>query len=165
MSEGLNESRFNMWRAVFAMAHADHVVTQDEKDFMENYLNHVPFSDVQKDILRGDMEHAQSVDEMFDGISVAEDRGEFFQFARMLCWCDGDFDAQEEEIKNKLSDLQMRHIDMAGLEKELALTREMAEWQREKDEVAFRDTAEDIIGLGAFMRGLGRGIKDLVDRG
>ena len=162
MSKGLNESRFNMWRAVFAMAHTDHVVTQEEKDFMRNYLLNVPFSDEQRDVLQDDIENPQHIEEMFDRISSPEDRGEFFQFARMLCWCDGDFHAQEEEIKTRLNDLQMKHLDMVKLEKELALTREMGEWQREKDDVAFRDTAGGIVGLGAFMRGLGSGVKNLV---
>ena len=55
MSEGISESRFKMWRAVFAMAHADGLVTDHEKSFMENYLEKVPFSPEQREILREDM--------------------------------------------------------------------------------------------------------------
>ena len=39
MSDGsMNESRFNMWRAVFAMAHVDGTVTPEEASFAQNYL-------------------------------------------------------------------------------------------------------------------------------
>ena len=38
MSEGIPESRFYMWRAVFAMAHADHVITDEERACSTNFL-------------------------------------------------------------------------------------------------------------------------------
>jgi uncharacterized membrane protein YebE (DUF533 family) len=162
MGEGLQSSRFSMWRAVFAMAHADHEVSYEEKMFMQKYFEHVPFSSDQIQVLRQDIETPQSVEEMFDGISEPEDRAEFFQFARMLCYSDGDFDEQEKIIKERLKDLQLNNLDHDTLEKELALSRDLAELQREKEDNEFRDTTQSLLGLGSFLRGMGQGLKDIV---
>jgi hypothetical protein len=47
------------------------------------------------------------------------------------------------------------------LEKELSLSKEMSEWQREREDNDFRDTAQGLLGLGSFLRGMGQGLKDL----
>lgn len=97
-NEGIEESRFYMWRAVFAMVHADGVVAKEEKEFVEHYLDAVAFSDEQAAILREDLKTPQDVGEMLAKVTNAEDRGQFFQFSRLLIWCDGDLDAQEQKI-------------------------------------------------------------------
>ncbi len=129
----VSESRFNMWRAVFAMAHADNVVTVQERAFMENYLKQVPFSPRQAEALRQDMEEAQDVNEMFAQIVEPEDYAAFFQFARELVWSDGDMAAQEEAIKERLKAEYMDKFDLKRLERELAQSRAGAQEEREAD--------------------------------
>ena len=152
MSEGISESRFYMWRAVFAMAHADHVVKDEERDFMENYLANVAFSEQQKDILRTDMEEAQDVYEMFSQITAPEDQGQFFEFARELVWCDGDLDAQEEAIKEKLNADQMDKLGVARMENELHKSRAESRMDRTAEERQFAEEADNLLGLGSLLR-------------
>ena len=156
MSEIVSESRFCMWRAVFAMVHADHVVTDEERDFMENYLEQVAFSDEQKKTLREDMSTAQNVDDMFDLITDPEDQGQFFQFARMLVWSDGDFDEQEKLIKERLTARQLDKFDMDRIRKDLQESRELAKMQREQDEEQFAQDASGFLNLGSMLRGMTR---------
>lgn len=87
-----------MWRAVFAMVHADGVVAKEEKEFVEHYLDAVPFSEEQAAVLREDLNTPQDVGEMLSKVTHNEDKGQFFQFSRLLIWCDGDLDAQEQKI-------------------------------------------------------------------
>ncbi len=108
----VTESRFNMWRAVFAMAHADGIVTDEEAEFMDEYLNNVDFTDEQKAVLRADIKDPQNVGEMFAQITEQSDRSQFFYFARLLAWCDGDFDAQEQEILDKMKISHVSGLDM-----------------------------------------------------
>lgn len=156
MSDVVSESRFSMWRAVFAMVHADHVVTDEERDFMENYLEQVAFSDEQRKTLREDMSTAQNVDDMFDLITDPEDQGQFFQFARMLVWSDGDFDEQEKLIKERLMARQLDKFDMDKIRKDLQESRELAKMQREQDEEQFAQDASGFLNLGSMLRGMTR---------
>ncbi len=154
MSEGISESRFYMWRAVFSMAHADHVVTDEERSFMEGYLAQVPFSDAQRSTLEQDMAEAQDVYEMFDMITEPEDRGQFFEFARMMCWSDGDYDAQEEEIKEYLKESQLKHVNADKLELELRQSRAIAKMKSTAEGRSMNSDANSLLGLGALFKGM-----------
>ena len=102
MTASLTDSRFHMWRTVFALAHADGQVTDQERRFMQIYLSRVPADFRQKEILQKDVAQAQDVAVMFAKITVEKDVEDFFNFARLLVWCDGDFGAQESQIMERL---------------------------------------------------------------
>jgi len=98
MSELVTDSRFYMWRAIVAMAHADGVVTPHEISFIHEYAQDVSFSKEQIGVLATDLQTPQDPYEMFSRIDVQEDKKDFFALARALSWCDGDFAAQEQQI-------------------------------------------------------------------
>ncbi len=111
-NEGVSESRFYMWRAIFAMAHADGVVTEDEVEFLHEYLDHVNFSAEQEEILKQDLMDEQDIGGMYSKITDKNDRSQFFFFARMLVWSDGDYDEQEKEILHRLKKSHLSGLDM-----------------------------------------------------
>ena len=115
MSAGVSESKFHMWRAIFALAHADHVVTQEERKFMNKALHEQGFSEEQKRVLRDDMETSSDIMNMFLRIEDQEDRSQFFYFARMLLWCDGDFAAQEQAILTQLQSFHNKTLDFTEI--------------------------------------------------
>lgn len=154
MQTGISESRFYMWRAVFAMAHADHVVTEEERGFVQNYLIHVPFSDEQRVVLLSDMNDPQDVSEMFSMVSDPEDQGQFFQFARELVWCDGDLEAQEKAIKERLESRQIDKVGLAKMENELRKSRADSKMQKTAEGRAFDEEAKATLGFGSFLRGI-----------
>jgi len=112
-SVGVTDSELNMWRAIFACAHADDVVTQEERRFLRKALNSEPFSDAQRAVLEQDIEVKQEIGAMFKLITDQKDRSKFFYFARMLFWCDGDFAEQEQKI---LTALAKEHFDTVKVE-------------------------------------------------
>lgn len=156
MSEGVSESRFYMWRAVIALVHADHVVTLEEKELAESYLGNVDFSEEQVAILREDLLEAQDIEEMFNNITDPVDQGEFFGFARLMVWCDGDFDRQEEEIFSRLKDIQMRRVDQDSLQHMVRETREVFDIARLKQDEEFRKEAKDLVSLARLFDALKR---------
>lgn len=98
MSEGISASRLYMWRAVVAMAHADGIVTPHEINFLLEQMKDISLSPGQLQTLSGDLSLPQDIHAMFAQITDAGDKRDFFKFARILSWSDGDYAAQEQHI-------------------------------------------------------------------
>ncbi len=156
MTDSISESRLYMWRAVIAIVHADHVVTPEEKELAESYLANVPFSEDQKTILQEDLLEAQNIEEMFNQITEPVDQAEFFGFARLMVWCDGDYDRQEEEIFSRLKDIQMSRIDPEALKNMIVESRKAFDLERLKEDDEFKSEAKDLVSLGRLFDALKR---------
>lgn len=102
MPRDISDSRFNMWRAVVALTHADDVVMPEEKEFIRRFYNTVPFTNEQKHQLEAELRKPQDITEIFTKITDHRDRAELIYFARMMFWSDGDYALQEAEILKKL---------------------------------------------------------------
>jgi hypothetical protein len=111
MSGKMSESRFFMWRALFAIAHADEVVTTEERNFMNKALETEPFTEAQREILKYDMEQKQDIRVLFDKITDQHDRSDFFKHARPLVWADGDYGSDEQNIILELSKIHVKSVD------------------------------------------------------
>lgn len=111
----VTDSEFHMWRAIFAISHADHVVSAEERRFMIKALNTNKFSPEQRAVLESDMEAPQDIATMFARIEEQKDRSRFFYFARMLLWCDGDFAAQEQKLLTELGKAHHKTVDFSKM--------------------------------------------------
>lgn len=111
----ISDSEFHMWRALFSLVHADNVVTEEERDFMWRALDDNNFSNDQMLILKQEMEHPAGIDLMFRMITEQTDRSRFFELARVLCWSDGDFDEQEQEIMRRLKSVYLKTLDFDAI--------------------------------------------------
>lgn len=113
MSKKISESRFYMWRTLFAMAHADNIITQEELRFMSQVLEDIKFSEEQTNILKDDIVNAKNIEEMFTGIKDTQDRVAFFNFARDLVWSDGEFCEDEQ---NAIMRLRRAHYKITNVD-------------------------------------------------
>jgi len=111
MDQGVTDSQFFMWRTLFAVAHADNIVTPEEVGFMVHVLEDIKFSDSQTQILKDDITAAQDAVLMFKGITEYEDRVKFFDFARDLVWIDGDFASEEQSMMIELGKIHHKEAD------------------------------------------------------
>lgn len=98
----INESRFYMWRAIFAVAHADGVLTIEETDFLSKCLEKDNFSPGQRQILMRDLMQPQSISNMFEHVFDEEDKIDFFIYAEELGTIDGHFCGEEKKSINSL---------------------------------------------------------------
>lgn len=98
----ISDSKFHMWRALFALAHADLVVTQEERIFMKGVMDSLDLSDDQRAKLEGDMGVSQDAAKMFEGITSDDDKNEFFHIAYNITWIDGEHNIDEERMLAKL---------------------------------------------------------------
>lgn len=115
MVDVISESRFYMWRTLFAMVHADDVVTDEEVRFMAEALEDIPFSLKQQAILEVDMRDAQDITEMFSHVSEVKDQAAFFALAREVVHVDGDYGIEEQEIMLKLQKAHVKRADLDDL--------------------------------------------------
>lgn len=111
MSDIVSESRFNMWRAVVAMIHADDVVQPHEIHFVLENTRGVPFTDEQRATLNQDIHSAADIQDLFQKITSPKDKEDFFHLARAISWSDGDFDERERSILLKMGRLAVRRQD------------------------------------------------------
>lgn len=102
MESGLSDSRFNMWRAVFSLIHADGVVSSEEIVCCSRYMDEVAFSTEQRVQLLQDISRPRDIEPYFNAIQDNQDVHDFFVFARSLVWCDGNLDMQEAAILERL---------------------------------------------------------------
>lgn len=112
---GVSESQFYMWRTVFAMAHADNVVTDEEIRFMAEALVDGGFSPEQRKVLEQDIKEPQDVFKMFGGISNPKDRSKFFMFARSMVYADGNYGPDEQHMMLQLKEIHMRDVNVDEL--------------------------------------------------
>lgn len=151
MSYHVTDSRFYMWRTIFALVHADHQVTSEEHAFAAHYLDSVPFTSEQRKILADDLKSPQNVIDMFDRISNPEDRGEFFEFARNLLAVDNDFSEAEKKIFEILVTRNSAHFNTEALRQEIARAHDDSIARREAEDLQFAEEADQITG---FIRGM-----------
>ncbi len=100
---GVNESEFYMWRAVFAFALSDKMLSIEEQDLLNDYRKGVPFSDQQLTTLREDFKDPQDVEDLYTHITSPEDKEHFCAMVRALAWCEGDLDKQDEYILKRVA--------------------------------------------------------------
>ncbi len=103
MAQGISDSEFNMWRAVFAFSLLDNFLSIEEQKLLKSYKAQVPFSKQQLNILARDFETRQNIEIFYQKITDEDDRKQFCVFARALTWSDGNMDAQEKEILKRAS--------------------------------------------------------------
>lgn len=103
MKNGIGQSEFAMWRALFSFALVDQVLTLEEQTLLSQYLSTVPFSQRQRELLLEDMTRPQDVESLYKKIAQAEHRKRFCELARTLVWSKGDMDMQEKIILRRVS--------------------------------------------------------------
>jgi uncharacterized membrane protein YebE (DUF533 family) len=112
---GVTQSEFQMWRAVFALAHADGKVTDTEVRFMAEALEDISFSPEQKTVLMDDIKNPKNIFEMFKDIKNPKDQTRFFEFAHDIVWVDGDFGKEEQAIMLELQKIQLHQVNVDHL--------------------------------------------------
>lgn len=144
----VNESEFCMWRTLFAIAHADNIVTEEEVSFMVEILDDINFTAEQEKILRDDIVNAKDVNSMFLGITEPKDRIRFFQLARDIVWVDGAFVSEEQSAMITLYQQHMSDTTVDDLVGKVSLEFEEEEKkEREEKAVKYEPQSDEKSGI------------------
>jgi len=111
-NKSFSESRFNMWRCVAGLAHADEQVTEEERVFILSKIKKMSIEEDKKDVLRKDLESGNDINALFSSITEPASRTELIYFSRLLFWSDGEFALQEEKILEKIREDVLGKIDL-----------------------------------------------------
>jgi uncharacterized membrane protein YebE (DUF533 family) len=148
----ITDSRFHMWRAVFAMAHVDGKITTEEREFAQKYLTNAPFSEPQKEQLARDLDQPQNVGEMLMHVTEMEDQADFFQFSHMLAWKDGEYAPQEHNLIERFNSEQMQRFNKAQITQALHEARKATILRRAIEDKEFAKQANDVSGFANVIR-------------
>lgn len=107
----MTNSRFCMWRAVTAMVHADAIVRPHEVHFIVENIRKLPFTDEQVDILSEDLRTPRDMELSFREITAPRDKEDFFHLARAIAWSDGELDAREAALLEKIRNIPLSAQD------------------------------------------------------
>jgi len=106
-----------MWRCVIALAHADGLVQQQERDYINRIIANMDrvngLTEEQKKTFAADLETPHSIAELLPYINDPQWRGQLIYFAGMLARADGVLDPREDDIIKKLraDQLASLHLD------------------------------------------------------
>lgn len=124
----VSDSKFNMFRCMIVMAYADSVLNENEKDYMHTLMQNNDFTPEQLETLEDDLQNPKTIEDVLPKVTNPEDRGQVVYFARLMAYKDGVFDANEEDLLNRLHANAMNNIDMdalrADVQKAVALNME-----------------------------------------
>jgi len=98
----VSHNKFTMFRCLIAIAHADGFLSNEEKIYFSAFVNHLPFSDEQKNTFETDFKEPQNVFDLFKNINDPKYRANVLDFGRIMAFKDGTLDPAEDDILKKL---------------------------------------------------------------
>jgi uncharacterized membrane protein YebE (DUF533 family) len=115
----VSASKFTMLRCLVAMAHADGVVTDEERAYVSALANRMSLTNEQRTTLERDLVHAQDVGDLFRHINDPNYRSQVLYFARLMAFKDGILHPSEQEMLDKLHALATDGLDMSAIRAEV----------------------------------------------
>lgn len=116
----VSNSKFTMLRCLVAMAHADGVVTDEERAYVSALSNRMPLTREQRATLERDLVHAQDVGDLFRHINDPNYRSQVLYFARLMAFKDGVLHPSEQEMLDRLHALATDGLDMEQIRADVA---------------------------------------------
>lgn len=110
----MTDSEFYMWRALFAFAVVDRVLTLEKRRILKNFLKGTVFTESQKAVLDRDMKAPKDVEWLFVRITAPEYRQKFCTLARELVGHQGADLPQAEQLLQHLSRLADKNGGQGG---------------------------------------------------
>jgi uncharacterized tellurite resistance protein B-like protein len=138
----MTDSKFHVWRCLFALVHADDVVADEERDFMTNVLNNFNFSDEQKSTLENDAENKQDPIAIFEKITEERDQKLCLNMAYDIVLIDGEYHDKEYAVMQQLQACHDRNTGQISEEDfDAIIQRHMQNRSKSYDEVLQKGSA------------------------
>jgi uncharacterized membrane protein YebE (DUF533 family) len=94
----ISHSQFQMIRCVFAMAHADGHISDEERAYADQLIDRMPFSREQIAVLHNDLRQEQNIPDLLRQINEPRFRGQVVYFARLMAYKDGTLHPNEDDL-------------------------------------------------------------------
>lgn len=116
--EGISESKLHMLRCLIAIAHADNIFHEKEKEYIKGLMDKNPISEEQRSTLDNDMVDEQDIGEMYNKITEPKYKGQVVYFMRLMAQKDGVYDISEKDLVDRLNSLATENLDIAAISAE-----------------------------------------------
>jgi hypothetical protein len=113
----MDENKFLMWRACFAILKLDGQVSDEEKTWAENLIFDQSFSPEQERQLQNDLYGQDQFDAIFDQITSPADKSYVLHMVRTLGNIDGHYSESEKAAFKRVQDKINASIDIADIKK------------------------------------------------
>jgi len=121
----VSDDQFHMIRCLIAMAHADGVVSKEERIYVEALMQRVSLTPDQKDIIFLDLSTPQNVGDILGNIHDLKFRAQIMYFARIMAYKDGVFHPREEDLLDKLRYYSLQGIDVEKVREDVTRVTQM----------------------------------------
>jgi uncharacterized membrane protein YebE (DUF533 family) len=120
----MDTSMYYMWRAVIALAHADGLVQEAEREYITRITgNMARVYELTQDQVAGwkkGLDTPESINDLLRYINDPQYRSQLIYFGARLAWSDGTLAPSEDAILKKLRADQMASLDMEQIRKDVA---------------------------------------------
>lgn len=118
-------SHFAMFRAMIALAWADHRLDDSEQERIMVYLENNPrLSESQRRQLAQELQQPVSLDAVWPDITDLQDRAHLVNIADAIFWEDGEFCHSEKEVYERIKSAHIATLDMDFIRADIARYRQ-----------------------------------------
>lgn len=151
----ISGSKFQFWRVLVALAHQDHKVTQEERDFIVSKFEFIDFSPEQKQQLLDELDSRQA-----DPVSLfqnlgAEQRAECLHMIHTIFTTDGNFDVKEQDSYQTLKKMHMNSLNQTAIHEDFNdFLGEQAERRKLEETMiaAYRDDNDFLSVMNRYLK-------------
>ncbi len=140
----VSNSKLSMFRCMIAIAHADGIFCDAERDYMRTMMakQNPPLSEDQSATLEDDMSTPQNIEDILPHVDHPEHRGQVVYFARLMAYKDGELHPNEDDLVERLHANAMGNIDMDALRADVqkAVALNMEEYNEMIEEMSLKNT-------------------------
>ncbi len=111
----VSNSKLYMLRCLIAMAHADGVFCDLEREYITTMMDRLPLKPEQRSTLENDFITPQDVGDLFRHINDPRFRGQVVYFARLMAFKDGNLHPKEQELLEYLHLMAVDGLDMDAI--------------------------------------------------
>jgi hypothetical protein len=151
LEKSWDDSKFNMWRAIFSAIFLDQNVTAEELAWVRSRMESLPFSSDQKQTIEKDINSNPDMHHLFSVIEDKRDRAFVLSQLRVIAHLDGHFSEVEKSAFKKIESLVLKELDLGNLENEIS---EMEKSSYHEDEVYKVENKDSIFEhmINSFLK-------------
>jgi len=140
----LNNSNFAMWRALIALAYADHKLTPAEVEFFKKQLGSLELTDSQKETFSNDLRGGTKIADVYGDISEPNHKTHLLNMAYVLFHRDGNFSKIEKNFYDELYNKHLKALDSNRPSTDHA-EKDIAAWDKQRNK-AIEKTDSTLLG-------------------
>lgn len=117
--EPVGHNQFLMWRCIISMAHADGIVCDAEREYLDKIFDKMGLNDDQRKQLEKDIEENVDITGLLPQINDPAYRSQIVYFARLLAAKDGHICPDEKELLEKLHAQTSGRLNIEDIKKQV----------------------------------------------